>query len=177
MAKWTQHKFKLDANHKWKSKPGYNIFVANWGAVRFDVPRDWFPIPGKSFKFHDLEPPNDNCVLECSIMQFPPTDWSELPLAEMFGEVLRGGYQRVISHGEIHHEQRAGFQLVWTETRYVDEAEDREAHARACVGLHESVQTFITLAYWPEDAERFTPVWDEVLRTLQLARPDRNLRG
>ena len=27
------------------------------------------------------------------------------------------------------------------------------------------IQPFITVDYWPEDAQRFAPVWDEVVRS------------
>ncbi len=27
---------------------------------------------------------------------------------------------------------------------------------------------FITMDYWPEDGAKFAPVWDEILRSLQL---------
>ncbi len=45
MPGWERRTYKLDANHKWKARPGCQIFVADWGAVRFDVPRGWVPVP------------------------------------------------------------------------------------------------------------------------------------
>ena len=41
MPTWKRRVYKLDANHTWKAKPGYQIFVADWGAVRFDIPSGW----------------------------------------------------------------------------------------------------------------------------------------
>ena len=53
--------------------PGYNIFVADRGAVRFDFPRDWIIEPGEngSIKFHDKKPPDDDCTLQITVMYLP----------------------------------------------------------------------------------------------------------
>lgn len=46
--------------------------------------------------------------------------------------------------------------------------EKREARSRICIGIGVAVQALITMEYWPEDAGRAIPVWDEALRSLQL---------
>ena len=43
-----------------------------------------------------------------------------------------------------------------------------EGRSRLCLARGHGVQPFITLDYWPEHAHWFLPVWDEVLRSLQL---------
>src|SRR5690348_10549932 len=58
MARWSQSRHKLATRHAWKARPGYQIFVAQRGAIRFDVPRDWVVIPEKmSYKLCDRQPP------------------------------------------------------------------------------------------------------------------------
>ncbi len=41
MAKWEQQTYKIPKNHNWHAKPGYNVFVADRGAVRFSIPSGW----------------------------------------------------------------------------------------------------------------------------------------
>ena len=169
MTKWKKSVFKLDANHKWKAKPGYKIFVADWGALRFDVPGDWIVTPGStSFKFQDREPPDDNCTLEVSVNRvlIPGIDWSGLPLPQLLADVLAADDSAVTSRGEIIHEKRADFELAWTETRFVEDG--RAACSRACLARRDNLHPLITMAFWLDDAEQFVPVWDEVIGTLQL---------
>ncbi|MBE9014483.1 hypothetical protein IQ250_30285, partial [Pseudanabaenaceae cyanobacterium LEGE 13415] len=72
---WIKETLEIDKNHGWQSKPGYKIFVAGRGAVRFDVPQDWhFEPDEKSFRFHDATPPNDDCRLEVSYNHLPKQD-------------------------------------------------------------------------------------------------------
>ena len=44
--KWKKDTLKLKKDHLWKAKPGYTIFVADRGAVRFDIPQGWIVEPG-----------------------------------------------------------------------------------------------------------------------------------
>jgi hypothetical protein len=168
--KWTKETYRLPKDHGWRSKPGYQIFVADRGALRFDVPRDWFFEPGESsFRFFDRQPPDDDCRLEVSIMRLnPQIDWSGLPLAEMLEESTKNSPFPEISRGEIVHVKRDDLELVWYERRFVDPVGLREARSRACLALGSNVAPLITMDFWPEDAKRVTPVWDEVLRSLQL---------
>ena len=174
MSHWTRRTYKLEANHKWTCKPGYRIFVANWGAVRFDIPEDWVVVPGQSFKFHDGQPPDDDCVLEFSTMQLSPEiDWNDLSAPALLEEVLKGDTLRVVSHSPVVHERRHGFELALAETRFIDDEQQREAISRTCLALGGNTQALITIAFWPEDAARFSPVWDEVIRSLEVG-PSRN---
>ena len=172
MTTWKKSVFKLDANHKWKAPPGYQIFVADWGAVQFNVPSKWVAIPGpKSFKFHDRQPPDDNCTLEVSIGRLPPIDFSGLPLGPLLAEALKGDNRGVTSRGEIIRVERPDFELVWSETRFVDGSPPRDACSRTCLARRATIQPLITMDFWLDDAERFVPVWDEVLRSLRLGEP------
>jgi hypothetical protein len=174
-SRFEQRTLKLAENHGWKCKPGYKIFVMGRGAVRFDFPGHWkVLLPEKqdevSVKFHDLAPPKDNVRLEVSYLLLNPAiDFSDLPLIELFREVTRSPDHPSIWESEIHQERRAdGIELVWQDRAFMDPVEHREGCSRACLGRGNSVQPFITFDYWPEDAERFLPVWTEVVRTLQL---------
>src|SRR4051812_33266125 len=81
---WHKQTFKLPANLDLGplAKPGYNVFIADRGAVGFCYPKDWIVRPGKSsIEFHDREPPDDDCVLQVSVHRLPPVKggWGQLP--------------------------------------------------------------------------------------------------
>lgn len=170
MAKWRKDELRLKQGHGWKAKPGYQIFVADRGLVRFDVPRGWvLEAEDNTFKFHDRQPPDDNCVLQATIMRLPPDiALYRIPLAQMLSEALAGVHAEVLSAGDIVHITRPDLELAWTEHRLMDPGEHREACSRSCLVRGAGVQVFITLDYWPEDARRLAPAWDELLRSLRL---------
>lgn len=182
MAKRRKQTLRLKEGHQWKAKPGFKIFVADRGSVRFDFPESWVVLTGTdAIIFHDQPPPDDNCRLQVSVMYLPEgIDWSQLSLRQMFEEALKGSLQEVLSRGEINQVERPGVELVWMETRYVDPGEHREARTRSCLARGSNVQPFITMDFWPEDAPRFEPVWDEILRSLRLGEyitdPTRGIR-
>ncbi len=169
MAKWKKQTLKLQKNHRWKARAGHRICVIGRGAVRFDFPQAWLmESDATSVKFYDAAPPDDNCRLEASYNLIPPIDWSGLPLEQLLKDVVEGDHREIVSKGEVIGLRRPDLRLVWTEFRFHDPAEDREAHSRVCIGLGGNVQCLITLDYWPEDLGRIIPVWDEVMRTLKL---------
>jgi hypothetical protein len=166
---WIKETLELKDNHRWQSKPGYKIFVADRGAVRFDVPQDWFFEPDtKSFRFLDREPPNDDCRLEVSFNRLPAADWSLFPLQHTLKKIVDDEERNVIERGEIITLKRQTARIVWTEIKFIDEPEQREAFSRICIGLGSNVQCLITFDYWADDADRLTPVWDHVLESLVL---------
>lgn len=169
--KWNKQVLKLKENHGWKAKPGYKIFVADRGAVRFDIPQDWVMTPeSDSIKFHDRTPPDDDCLLQVSMIRLPPgIDWSTLPLPYLLQEaVIKDDPRGIISQGEIVQVQRPDLEMAWVETRFIDPVEKREACSRSCLARGSNIQPLITMDFWLDDTEKFTPVWDEVLRTLVL---------
>jgi hypothetical protein len=169
--KWEKQAYKLPENHGWRAKPGYQIFVAGRGDVRFDIPQGWIVEPDDvSVKLYDKKPPADDCRLEMSYLRLHPgVDWSGLPLSRLFSEIIqRSGQRDELSRGEVQVVKRDGLELMWQEIRFLDPGENREACSRACLARGQNVQPFITMDYWPEHAEKFVPVWDEVLRSLTL---------
>lgn len=170
MAKWHQQTYRMPKNHGWKCSPGYQSFIADYGVVRFDIPSGWSCEPSDtSFKFRDREPPDDTCILEMSIFHLAPgPNWSELPLAHVLGEIGTNPEHDTLSQGEIVALKRGGLEMAWREERYVDPEEKREARSRSLLARRELIQVLITFAFWPEDAARLLPAWDELLRSLRL---------
>lgn len=167
--KWIKETLDLENNHRWQTKPGFKIFVADRGAVRFDVPEDWIFEPDqKSFKFFDGAPPDDNCRLEMSFNRLPASDWSGFPLEDALRKIVEEEERNLIEAGAIMTVKRQTARIVWTQIKFIDSQENRAAYSRTCIGLGSNVQCLITLDYWVDDAERLTPIWDEVLRSLTL---------
>ena len=169
MAKWNKQTLKLKKNHTWTARPGYRIFVADQGAVRFDIPQDWVIIPDSdSIKFHDRQPPDDDCTLAFSYMRLPPIDWSGLPLSQLVQQIVDGDTRGITSQGEMHNLQRPDLEIAWTEVIFIDPTERRQARSRILLGRGSNIQPLITFDFWEEDASRLSSVWDEVLRSLEL---------
>lgn len=171
MAGWQRRVYKLEANHKWKARPGHQIFVADWGAVRFDIPDGWVPAPteGSSVRICDREPPDDDCAIEVSVMRLAPIDWSGLSLPYLLKETARIDQRGAVTwQGEVHEERRGDLEIAWKSLRWLDPAQGREACSYAALGRRLHTQAFITLDYWLDDEARFGQVWRTVLDTLAV---------
>ena len=169
MPKWNKQTLKLKKNHTWTAKEGYRIFVADQGAVRFDIPQDWVVIPDPdSIKFHDRQPPDDDCTLAFSYMRLPPIDWSGLPLSQLVQQVVDGDTRGVTFQGKMHTVERPDLEIAWTEVIFIDPNERRQARSRILLGRGSNIQPLITFDFWEEDAARLGTVWDEVIRSLEL---------
>jgi len=169
--KWKREVFPMYKNLQWEVKEGFKSFVADHGAARFDIPEAWVFEPGEtSVKFSDREQPDAQCALEATVFRLPPgVDWSGLPLTVQLAEATRESPKQEIWRSAIAPMQRGDLEMVWLESRFVDQEEHREALARYLLARRLPIQIFISFAYWPEDADRFVPVWDEVVRSLRLA--------
>ncbi len=167
--RWIKETLELKDDHRWQCSPGYKVFVADRGAVRFDVPQNWFFEPDvKSFKFLDREPPNDDCRLEMSFNRLPDAEWSLFPLKHTLKKILQDEKRDVIERGEIITLKRQTAHIVWAEIKFIDKQDSRAAFSRTCIGLGSNIQCLITFDYWADQAEPLTSVWDEVLRSLTL---------
>ena len=106
---WSKKVLKLKENHGWESRPGYSIFVADRGSVRFDFPRTWIiePTETGSIRFHDRKPPKDDCTLEMTVMYLnDEVDWSQLPLAPLTEQLSAAGHRLMViapGHGSLRH--------------------------------------------------------------------------
>jgi hypothetical protein len=170
MAGWERRIYKLEANHKWTAKPGCQIFVADWGAVRFDIPQGWVPVPSElSVKVCDREPPHDDCALEFSVTHLAPIDWSGLSLAYLLKASASDEQRGTITwRGEVVEEQRGDLEIAWKALRWLDVTAGREACSFTALARRNHTQALVTLDYWRDDEGRFGNVWRDVLDTLAV---------
>ena len=202
---WRSETFKLSPRHRWKARKGNSVFVADRGALSFEVPRTWIRKmgPAGSIQFYNAKPPKDDLRLEVTLFYLSAfsrtVDWNGLSLPGLLrdatrseSEAARGG---VSSLGALGQEQlnlgqmgqgmrrmqwtktgpvityRAGnLEVAWRENEFIDETEKRPAHSRIGTvrDAEAKLQALITLDYWPEDAHRAAPVWDDVLGTIKM---------
>lgn len=171
MTNWRKCVHKLPDNHVWKAKCGYNIFVGGGGAIRFDIPEGWIVEPtSDAIKFHDKPPPDDDCLLQVSIIHLPSgIDWTDFPLTYLLDEAVLKDDPRGLTVSRTHKlVQRPDLELAWIEAQFIDPNENRQAFSRAGLARGSDIQALITFEFWPEDRRRFVPVWNEILRTLRL---------
>jgi hypothetical protein len=169
--KWIKETLELKPDHRWATdNEGYQIFVAGRGAVRIDVPKGWIFEPDeKSFRFLNADPPDDDCRLEVSFNLLPPGEWDMFPLKSTLRSVMEKDTRNVIERGEVITEKRQTARIVWMEIKFIDDQEEeRDAYSRTCIGIGSNVQCLITMDYWADQAELYTPVWDVVMRSLTL---------
>ncbi len=160
---------RLKDNHTWQAPKGYKILVLEKGLVYFNIPESWLLAKLEPVELHDQPPPNDNARLSVSFWRLPPgVDWSGLPQGPLLAQALEGAKHEVLAHGELVTSPRTDLELVWTEQRFMDPQEHREAYSRIAVARGWNVQVLITFDFWVDDLEKFKSVWDEVLRSLQL---------
>src|SRR5436190_18828373 len=128
MARWQQDRFKMKPDHRWKAKPGHQIFIAQRGAIRLDIPRTWVVIPEKtSYKMCDRQPPDDECTLEVSYMVLPNVDLTDLTVSMMLRDVTDNQPQKAETwRGEIVEEQRGEMLIGQRGSRLIDRSEHRE---------------------------------------------------
>ncbi len=169
--RWRKQTLRLKDNHTWKAPSGYNVFVLDRGAVRFNFPKDWVTVPASDcVALYDRRPPNDNCRLAVSYLRLPPMDWTGLPLDELIASVIEGDQRRILARGDIIKADRADLELAWREIRFQDPSENCEAFSRIALARGANLQALITFDFWARDAAWLESVWDEVMRTVELGR-------
>lgn len=178
MAIWRHQVHPLPADHRWTARPGHRIFVADRGAVLFEFPRAWVVAPGpERLEILDRPPPGDRCRLAASYLRLPDADWSGLPLSRLLVDAIAEVDEDIIGRGPVIEMARAGLELAWSELRFVDPEERRQARSRLCLGRGSNIQSVITLDFWPEDEARVAPVWEAVLGSLRLGVQLNDLAG
>lgn len=171
MAKWKKRTLRLKKQHYWQAPPGHRVFVADRGAVQFNFPQAWVVVPEvDAIHLYDGQPPDDNCRLAVSYLRLPSLDWSGLPLSQLLETMVNGDEREIVEKGKPTQLRRNNLDIAWTEIRFMDPGEGREACCRLCLGRGANVQSLITLDFWPEDKQRLEPVWHEVIRSLELGR-------
>ncbi len=163
---------RLKDNHSWKAPKGYKIVVIDRGTVSFNVPDFWIVASVEPFELHDGEPPDDDARISVSFWRLrPDVDWSDLSLAPMLLHSTEGIHDdAIIERKPIQRTARQDIELIWTEYRFIDPQEKREAHSRMALARGFNVQALITFDFWADDLAKSKPVWEEILRSLQLGR-------
>lgn len=144
MTRWHKRQQKLAEDHRWTARSGCRIFVADRGAVRFDIPEKWEVVPdAESIKLYDRSPPDDECVIAVSYLRLPRVDWSGLPLTELIEAATRDDERPIHTRGGIHHVDRDDLEIAWREMRFLDPQGQREACSRLCIARWGRIQALI----------------------------------
>ena len=176
--------FDLPENHGWVAKPGNRIFVANKGAMRFEVPQDWtmnMPKGSRAFVFYDRETEAAADIrLDARVIylaqQAPNVDWSQLqpwnepPITEWLKKNIASDRRNPIKVSPPLTLEMNGIKVAWAETDFVDPLEQRLAHTRLCYALKApaALMGLIAMDYWHDVADRARSAWNDVLGTLKL---------
>lgn len=180
---WEMQEFNLPERHGWTAKPGNRIFVANQGAVRFEVPENWIlelPKGSRSFQFFDGKPPNDDIRLDVRIMYLAAThpdvdwpsvpQWNQPPITDWLKKNVANDPRQPTRVGSPLTISVDGMTVTWLEMDFMDPVEKRPAHTRVCYALNTSVAllSIIAMDFWDDHADRARPVWNDILGTLKL---------
>ncbi|HLV35367.1 MAG TPA: hypothetical protein VKY59_09650 [Spirillospora sp.] len=163
---------RLRQDHNWKAPAGFKIVVLDRGAVSFNVPESWVIVKMEpALELNDGEPPDDNARLSVSFWRTPPgIDWSGLPVDELLAKSTDGDSVEILERREVSRIERDDMELVWTEHRFMDPDEKREAFSRVTLARGWDMHVLMSFDYWADEAEKFLPVWAEAVRSLQLGR-------
>jgi hypothetical protein len=166
---------QLPENHGWRSEPGYLIFVANRGEVRFDYPEDWTIGPSEPITFWDREPPADTCRLRLNIYH-PTKHQKEVPpIGEALVDLIDisrhesgedPGYS--LGRGDIVVVPREDLELAWRQARYFNPNLGREVTTRWAVARAGGTNALLTLDYPSDEKQTYETIWEAVLRSLQM---------
>lgn len=181
---WEMQDFRLPENHGWTAKPGNRIFVANQGAVRFEVPNTWIldmPKGSRSFVFYDKKPEADADIrLDVRVMYLaaaaPSVDWSQVtpwnqpPITDWLTKHLANDERKPTRVGAPLTLNLGDTTVAWAEMDFIDPVEKRPAHSRVCYAMKTSAAllAMIAMDYWADHADRARPVWSDVLGTLKI---------
>lgn len=171
MKKQDWQRLAVGKHHHWRTREGYNIFVADQGTVRFNYPKDWLVHPSDdSIHFYDAKPPANRFTLGVSYIRLPALDWSRLPLASLVDEVAENDERELLHADEVVEVQREDMEIAWVERKLIDPVGKRPINGRYGLARGSNIQVLLTLDYWPEDADQIRPIWDEILHSMLLGR-------
>ena len=170
--KQDKHKERLPVDHQWTTAPGNKVFVADAGAMQFEIPRKWHMKPGEndSIRFFDKKNEVDADVrLEVSLIYTPNIDWSGLPLPLLVEiSALAGDSRGITGRGPFQELRRATLEAAWLEVDFIDPTENRSAHSLIGMARGPAAYALLTLDFWTEDGPRARRVWDSVIGSLKL---------
>lgn len=194
---WRKGVFDLPHDHGWTAKPGNKVFIADRGALRFEIPQGWLVEPSRrSVKFRDAPHPDDTMVLEVTIFYAGygmNIDWSSLPLHQLIKDVTSDDASTRRGRASRRRRGREGtkrgspitvklgnLEMAWIESEFFDPGEKRPANSIQAItrDSQKSIHALLTLSHWPEDTQRAKSVWNDVLGTLKMGEHfDSPLRG
>jgi hypothetical protein len=169
--KFRKISLKLKEGHQWKAKPGHLICVIDRGAIRFDYPEGWdLTVDDGQINIRDRPKPDDNCVLSISRMYLPVELADQVPLRELVQGAMQDQEESKILERKqaVDMPREDGIELAYTENRYIEAKEQREACSRLAVARGSGVYCLITFSFWADDRAKCEPVWNEALRSLTL---------
>ena len=181
---WEKMEFDLPENHGWTAKPGNRVFVANKGAMRFEIPNTWIldmPKNSRAFLFYDRAPAEaadmrlDARVLYLAAMH-PDVDWASVqpwnapPITEWLKKNMTSDTRNPTRIGAPLTINLNGMTVAWAELDFIDSVEKRLAHTRVCYAMNTSVAllSIIALDYWDDVSDTATKVWNDVIGTLKM---------
>ena len=177
----------LPASHGWHCKPGNKLFVADRGAVAFEIPHGWVikHDPKGTLTLHDKAPPDDSCRISLTVFHLPPVKggWGQLPLEKQMIDAERDMSKKKKKHRKpaspmiIHNEPRLDGELVWADKAHWPDPENgRLIRCRQLMARARLVQVLITFDVYTDTGEKFQPAWEDLLRSIQVAVP-RDITG
>jgi hypothetical protein len=182
---YVKETFPLAASHRWKAAPGYNILVADAGAVRFEYPHGWVvrPQPNGNLQVHDREPPADECRITMTVFRLPPlgkgASWEDLPLDQLMHSITVERARKKQRKKDRGRKQLSDAVLVkrpdlsyaWCESSWPDPENGRTVFCRQVLARARGVQPLITFDYYASRADDFRPVWEHLVASLRLGSP------
>jgi hypothetical protein len=165
----------LPENHGWRSSPGYKIFVANKGEVRFDYPESWEIDISAPITFRDRPQPNDICRLRVFIYhptakqkQTPPIQEALQDLIDIARAESNEDLGYSLGQGQITVIPREDVDLAWRQDRYFDPNRQREISTRSCAARAGGTIALLMFDFPSDDRSTFDAIWEEILRSIQL---------
>lgn len=160
---------KLASDFKWDIPDGFKLLVVNRGDAVFNIPNTWVVTDMEPFTVRDAAVPDDEMGILATLMPMPRgVDFSQLSLPDLLKQSAHDSGDKSTIRSDIFTSPRADLQMVWTEHRFMDKKEKREAYSRYVLARRDHIHILITFVYWVSDVEIAMPVWDELVRSLQL---------
>src|SRR6185437_279934 len=176
---FAKYSIPLPATHGWRCKPGNKLFVADRGAVAFEIPHDWVikHDAKQGLTMHDQAPPDDQARISLTIFRLPPVQggWGKLSLEQMMIDCEKGRGKKKKGHKppakmEMHIEHRPELDLVWAEKGiWPDPENGKPIRCRQLMARARLVQILITFDVYENVTAKFEPAWENLLRSIQVA--------
>lgn len=171
--------FNLNRGHTWKAPAGYRIVVLENGLVSFNVPEQWSIVQAASgFEMHLGTPPNVESRLRCSYRRVTAEAEQTAPsLESILMETVNkstptdpNAPTQIVAQTELVNAPREDLEVAWVERQIMNTIKHRLACSRMLMARGWGVISFLSLEYWEDASAQFVPVWEELVRSLELGR-------